>query len=134
MLLVQMSAHVARGYGGDGSGDDRPPPDQIPTSFGGCLGDRGKGTRKPNLGGRRAGRLHTHQETPNLRLKVITDKSGPVPIRFEFGDRETLMPLGDHAAHWANNLKELVRELLLHHPSWCQVPPKQKAGVMAKIG
>ncbi|GKF12638.1 hypothetical protein Tco_0050564, partial [Tanacetum coccineum] len=42
-----------------------------------------KGTRKPNLGGRRAGRLHTRQETRNLGLKAITDKSGPVPIRFK---------------------------------------------------
>ncbi|GJW46055.1 RNA-directed DNA polymerase, eukaryota [Tanacetum coccineum] len=129
-----MSADVARGHGGDGGGDDRPPPHQIPTGCGGCLGNRGKGTRKPNLGGRRAGRLHTRQETRNLGLKAITDKSGPVPIRFEFGDRETLMPLGDHAAHWANYLGELVRELPLHHPSWRQVPPEQKAGVMAKIG
>ncbi|GKF09826.1 hypothetical protein Tco_0044050 [Tanacetum coccineum] len=99
MLLVQMSADVARGHGGDG-----------------------KGTRKPNLGGRRAGRQHTCQETRNLGLKAITDKSGLVPIRFEFGDRETLMPLGEHAAHWANYLGELVRELPLHYPSWRQVP------------
>ncbi|GJU01081.1 reverse transcriptase domain-containing protein [Tanacetum coccineum] len=121
MLLVQMSADVARGHGGDGSGDDRPPPHQIPTGCGGCLGNR-------------AGRQHTRQETRNLGLKAITDKSGPVPIRFEFGDRETLMPLGEHAAHWANYLGELVRELPLHHPSWRQVPPEEKAGVMARIG
>ncbi|GJS26339.1 hypothetical protein Tco_0486959 [Tanacetum coccineum] len=129
-----MSADVARGHGGDGGGDDRPPPYQIPTGCGGCLGNRGKGTRKPNLGGRRAGRMHTRQETRNLGLKAITDKNGPVPIRFEFGDRETLMPLGDHAAHWANYLGELVRELPLHYPSWRQMPPERKAGVVAKIG
>ncbi|GJV68936.1 hypothetical protein Tco_1484445 [Tanacetum coccineum] len=34
----------------------------------------------------------------------------------------------------ANYLGELVRELPLHHPSWRQVAPEQKAGVMAKIG
>nr|GFC85500.1 hypothetical protein [Tanacetum cinerariifolium] len=101
---------------------------------GSCLGNRGKGTRKPNLGGRRAGRLHTHQETRNLRLKAITNKSGPVPIWFEVDDRETLMPLGDHAAHWANYIGELVRELPLHYPSWRQMPPERKAGVVAKIG
>ncbi|GJV11598.1 hypothetical protein Tco_1353139 [Tanacetum coccineum] len=134
MLLVQMSADVARGHGGDGGGDDHPPLHQIPTGYGGCLGNRGKGTRKTNLGGRRAGRQHTRQETRNLGLKAITDKSGPVPIRFEFGDRETLMPLGEHAAHWANYLGELVRELPLHHPSWRQVPPEEKAEVMARIG
>ncbi|GJV51679.1 hypothetical protein Tco_1447420, partial [Tanacetum coccineum] len=93
-----------------------------------------KGTRKPNLGGRRAGRPHTRQETRNLGLKAITDKSGPVLIRFEVNDRETLMPLGDHAAHWANYLGELVRELPLHYPSWRQMSPERKAGVVAKIG
>ncbi|GKA57491.1 hypothetical protein Tco_0756679, partial [Tanacetum coccineum] len=129
-----MSADVARGHGGDGGGDDRPPPYQVPTGCGGCLGNRGKGTRKPNLGGRRAGRPHTRQETRNLGLKAITDKSGPVPIRFEVNDRETLMPLGDHAAHWANYLGELVRELPLHYPSWRQMSPERKAGVVAKIG
>ncbi|GJT88887.1 hypothetical protein Tco_1070604 [Tanacetum coccineum] len=130
----EMSADVARGHGGDGGGDDRPSSHHIPTSCGGCLGNRGKGTRKPNLGGTRAGRQHTRQETRNLGLKAITDKSGPVSIRFEFGDRETLMPLGEHAAHWANYLGELVRELPLHYPSWRQVPAEQKAGVMAQIG
>nr|GEZ00397.1 hypothetical protein [Tanacetum cinerariifolium] len=66
---------VARGHGGDGCGDDPPPPYQVPTGCGGCLGNRGKGTQKPNLGGRRVGRLHTRQETRNLGLKAITDKS-----------------------------------------------------------
>ncbi|GKC64029.1 retrotransposon protein, putative, ty3-gypsy subclass [Tanacetum coccineum] len=129
-----MSADVARGHGGDGGGDDRPPPYQVPTGCGGCLGNRGKGTRKPNLGGRRAGRPHTRQETRNLGLKAITDKSGPVPIRFEVNDRETLMPLGDHAAHWANYLRELVRELPLHYPSWRQMSPERKAGVVQRLG
>ncbi|GKC85734.1 hypothetical protein Tco_1141451 [Tanacetum coccineum] len=36
-----MSAHVARGHGGDDEGDDRPPPYQIPTGCRGCLGNRG---------------------------------------------------------------------------------------------
>nr|GEY54817.1 hypothetical protein [Tanacetum cinerariifolium] len=89
-------SNVARGHGGDGGVDDRSPPYQIPT---------GKGTRKPNLGGRRAGRMHTRQETRNIGLKAITDKNGPVPIR----------------------------ELSLHYPSWRQMPPEQKAGVMEKI-
>ncbi|GKC12053.1 hypothetical protein Tco_1008835 [Tanacetum coccineum] len=75
---VHMSVDVARGHSGDGGGDDRPPSHHIPTGCGGCLGNQGKGTRKPNLGGRRAGRQHTRQETQNLGLKAITDKSGPV--------------------------------------------------------
>nr|GEW43835.1 hypothetical protein [Tanacetum cinerariifolium] len=40
-------------------------------------------------------------------IAAITDKSGPVPIWFEIDNRETFMPLGDHAAHWANYLGEL---------------------------
>nr|GFB88640.1 hypothetical protein [Tanacetum cinerariifolium] len=92
-----------------------PHPYQVPTGCGGCLGNRGKGTRKPNLDGRRAGRQHTRQETRNLGLKAITDKSGPVPIRFEVDDRETLVPLGDHAAHWANYLGELTQFDLRPH-------------------
>ncbi|GJS48359.1 histidine kinase 3, partial [Tanacetum coccineum] len=35
-----MSADVARGYGSDVGGDDHPPPHQIPTGCGGCLGNR----------------------------------------------------------------------------------------------
>nr|GFB43858.1 hypothetical protein [Tanacetum cinerariifolium] len=78
--------------------------------------------------------MHTRQETRNLGLKAITDKNGSVPIRFEFGDRETLMPLDDHVAHCANYLEEPVRELPLHYPSWRQLLPERKAGVVAKIG
>ncbi|GJU44492.1 hypothetical protein Tco_1201758, partial [Tanacetum coccineum] len=44
------------------------------------------------------------------------------------------MPLGEHAAHWANYLGELVRELSLYYPSWRQMPPERKAGVVEKIG
>ncbi|GJR73411.1 probable flavin-containing monooxygenase 1, partial [Tanacetum coccineum] len=41
---------------------------------------------------------------------------------------------GDHAVHWSNYLKELVRELPLHYPSLGQLPSERKAGVVAKIG
>ncbi|GKA58725.1 hypothetical protein Tco_0758038 [Tanacetum coccineum] len=113
-----MSADVARGHGDDGGGDDRPPSHQVPTGYGGCLGNRGKGTRKPNSDGSKADRLHTRQETWNLGLKKIKDQHGPILIRFKWNDKETLIPLGDHAAHWANYLGELVRELPMHYPSW----------------
>ncbi|GKA16495.1 hypothetical protein Tco_0696242 [Tanacetum coccineum] len=73
---------------------------------------------KPNFGGRKAGRLHTRQETRNLGLKKITDDKGPVPIWFEWDDKKTLMPLGDHASHWSNYLGELIREMPLYYPSW----------------
>ncbi|GKB06509.1 hypothetical protein Tco_0834742 [Tanacetum coccineum] len=129
-----MSADVARGHGGDGGGDDRPPTHHIPTGCGGCFANRGKGTRKPNLGGRKAGRLHTRQETRNLGLKKITDDKGPVPIRFEWDDKKTMMPLGDHASHWSNYLGELIREMPLYYPSWQKVPAERKAAILTKIG
>nr|GEX20036.1 hypothetical protein [Tanacetum cinerariifolium] len=40
-MYVGMSADVARGYDGDGGGDDRPYPYQIPTGCEGFLGNRG---------------------------------------------------------------------------------------------
>ncbi|GJX96474.1 zinc finger, PHD-type containing protein [Tanacetum coccineum] len=123
-----MSADVARGHGGDGGGDDHPPPHE---SAGGC---RGKGTRKPNLGGRKAGRMHTRKETRNLGLRMITDELGPQPIRFEWKDNGTMLPLGDHSAHWANLLGEIVREFPMHFGSWRSIPPERKAGVLGKIG
>nr|GEU64211.1 hypothetical protein [Tanacetum cinerariifolium] len=121
---VDMSTDVARGHGGDGGGDDRPPTHHIPT---------GKGTRKPNLGGRKAGRLHTRQETRNLGLKKITDDKGPVLIQFEWDDKKTLMPLGDHASHWSNYLGELIRKMPLYYPSWQKVSAERKAAIVTKI-
>ncbi|GKB60648.1 putative reverse transcriptase domain-containing protein [Tanacetum coccineum] len=113
-----MSADVARGHGGDGGGDDRPPSHHIPTGCGGCFANRGKGTRKANLGGSKAADYITRQETQNLGLKKITDDKGPVPIRFEWDDKKTMMPLGGHASHWSNYLGELIREMPLYYPSW----------------
>ncbi|GKB83416.1 zinc finger, CCHC-type containing protein, partial [Tanacetum coccineum] len=127
-----MSADVERGHGGDGGGDDRPPTHHIPTGCGGCFVNRGKGTRKPNLGGRKAGRLHTCQETRNLRLKKITDDKGLVLIQFEWDDKKTLMPLGEHASHWPNYLGELIREMPLYYPSWQKVPAERKAVILTK--
>ncbi|GJQ95730.1 hypothetical protein Tco_0006869 [Tanacetum coccineum] len=121
---VAISADVARGHDGNGGGDDRPPPHHI----GGCC--RGKGTRKPNLGGRKAGRLNTCKETRNLGLRKITNQFGPQAIRFEWSNRDTLMPFGDHAAHRGNLLGEIVREFPMHFSSWHNILKEQKAGVL----
>nr|GEX48586.1 hypothetical protein [Tanacetum cinerariifolium] len=108
LVNVDDGGDVARSHGGDSGSDDR------------------KGTQKPNLGGRKAGRLHTRQKTRNLGLKKITDDKGPVSIRFEWDDKKTLMPLGDHASHWSNYLGELIREMPLYYPSRQKVPEEQK--------
>nr|GEV45276.1 hypothetical protein [Tanacetum cinerariifolium] len=93
------SLTVERGYGGDGGGNDRPPLHEIAD---GC---QGKGTRKPNLVGGKADRMHTRKETKKLKLRKIMDKLGP----------------------------EIVREFSMHFGSWRSIPLKQKAGVPEKI-
>ncbi|GJY80698.1 hypothetical protein Tco_0493449 [Tanacetum coccineum] len=90
-------------------------------------------TRKPNRGGRKASILDTRRPTRNLGLRSITDKSGPMKIRFEFSDRGTLMPLGDHAAHWSNLLGEIAREFPMHYPAWRKIESERKAGFMGLI-
>nr|GEU74254.1 hypothetical protein [Tanacetum cinerariifolium] len=104
-----ISADVARGHDGDGDGDDHPPP--------------GKGTQKPNRGGRKASRLDTRKQTRNLRLRRITDQWGSQPIWFDFNDKGTLMPLGDHATHWTSRCI----------PFLAQYRVKEKAGVIGNI-
>ncbi|GKD20544.1 hypothetical protein Tco_1222247, partial [Tanacetum coccineum] len=132
--VEKMSADVARSHGGDGGGDDRPPSHVVPTGCGGCFANKGKGKRKPNLGGRGAGRLNTRDKTRNLSLKEIAVAKGPVPINFEQGDKQTLNPLGPHAANWSNYIGEVVRSVPLYYPSWEKVPKERKAAIISEIG
>nr|GFB97179.1 hypothetical protein [Tanacetum cinerariifolium] len=76
-----------------------------------------KGKRKPNLCDRAAGRLNTRDKTRNLSLKEITDTKGPVPVQFELRDKKTVMPLGDHAAHWSSYTGETQFDLRPHMES-----------------
>ncbi|GJT32412.1 F-box domain containing protein [Tanacetum coccineum] len=132
--MAIMSADVARSHGNDGGGEDHPPPHHVPSGCMGCFANRGKGKRKPNLGGKAAGRLNTPDKTRNLSLKEITDKKGPVPIRFELRDKQTVMPLGDHAAHWSSYIGEVIRGVPLYYPSWLKVPKERKAALITDIG
>nr|GEX04129.1 hypothetical protein [Tanacetum cinerariifolium] len=129
----KMSADFARSHGGDGGGEDSPPPHYVPTGCEGYFANRGKGKRKPNLGGRAAGRLNTRDKTQKLSLKEITDTKGPVPIWFEVCGKQTLMPLGEHAAHWSNYIGKIIRGVPLYHPSWLKVPKERKAALIADI-
>nr|GFA06185.1 F-box domain, leucine-rich repeat domain, L domain-like protein [Tanacetum cinerariifolium] len=133
-LQPTMSAYVARSHDGDGGSEDRPLPHYVPSGCGGCFANRGKGKRKPNLGGRAAGRLNTRDKTRNLSLMEITDTKGPVLIWFELRDKQTLMSLGEHAAHWSSYIGEVIRGVPLYHPSWLKVPKEQKAALIADIG
>ncbi|GKA45578.1 hypothetical protein Tco_0738374 [Tanacetum coccineum] len=91
-LNIMSSADVARSHGGDGGGDDRPPSHVVPTGCGGCFANKGKGKRKPNLGGRGAGRLNTRDKTRNLSLKEIAVAKGPISISFEQGVCRCIYP------------------------------------------
>ncbi|GJU03353.1 hypothetical protein Tco_1113691 [Tanacetum coccineum] len=70
----------------------------------------------------------------NPRLRKITDELGPQPIRFEWKENGMMLPLGDHLSHWANLLREIVREFPMHFGSWRSIPPERKARVLRKIG
>nr|GFA92986.1 hypothetical protein [Tanacetum cinerariifolium] len=133
-LLFKMSSDVARSHGGDSGGEDHPPPHHVPSGCMGCFANRDKGKRKPNLGGRTAGRLNTRDKTQNLSLKNITNTKGPVPIQFELRDKQTVMPLGDHAAHWSSYIGEVIRGVPLYYPSWLKVPKERNAALITNIG
>ncbi|GKC59640.1 hypothetical protein Tco_1087238 [Tanacetum coccineum] len=49
LINVNDDADVARSHGGDGGGEDRPPPYHVATGCGGCFANRGKGNGS-NLG------------------------------------------------------------------------------------
>nr|GEV19497.1 F-box domain, leucine-rich repeat domain, L domain-like protein [Tanacetum cinerariifolium] len=72
--------------------------------------------------------------------KILTDVArsydgkGPVSIRFEVRDKQTLMPLGEHASHWSSYIGEVIRGVPLYHLSWLKVPKEWKAALIADIG
>nr|GEV75527.1 hypothetical protein CTI12_AA475860 [Tanacetum cinerariifolium] len=76
-------------------------------------------------------RLPTHHIPTSCRGCFFN--RGPVLIRFEWDDKKTLMPLGDHTSHWSNYLRELIREMPLYYPSWQKVLAEQKAAILTKI-
>nr|GFA43668.1 hypothetical protein [Tanacetum cinerariifolium] len=125
---------VAQSHGDDSGGEDRPPPHHVPSGCMGCFPIRGKGKRKPNLGGRAASRLNTRDKTRNFSLKEIMDTKGPVPTQFELRDKQTVMPFGDHATHWCSYIGEVIRGVPLYYPSWLKVPKERKAALITDIG
>nr|GEU79471.1 F-box domain, leucine-rich repeat domain, L domain-like protein [Tanacetum cinerariifolium] len=85
------------------------------------------------------GRLGSEKaEYPRQDLKPLVKGNhgykGPVPIWFEVRDKQTLMPLGEHAAHWSSYVGEVIRGVPLYHPSWLKVPKERKATLIADIG
>nr|GFC72873.1 hypothetical protein [Tanacetum cinerariifolium] len=119
-----MSADVARSHDDDGGGEDRTLPHYVPTGCGGCFANRGKGKRKPNLGGRATGRLNTRDKTRNLSLKEITDTKGPVLIRFEVLANKPLcllVPKGRKAALIADIGIQFDLRPHMESPDWTEI-------------
>ncbi|GJY62569.1 hypothetical protein Tco_0463226 [Tanacetum coccineum] len=81
-----------------------------------------------------AGRMNTRDKTRNLSLKEVAEAKGPVSIQFDVGDKQTLNPLGPHAAHWSNYIGEVIRTVPLYYPSWEKVPKERKAALISNIG
>ncbi|GJT23437.1 hypothetical protein Tco_0893374 [Tanacetum coccineum] len=71
---------------------------------------------------------------PGLLWVVCNRGKGPVPIRFELHDKQIVMPLGDHAAHWSSYVGEVIRGVPLYYPSWLKVPKERKAALITDIG
>nr|GEX11928.1 hypothetical protein [Tanacetum cinerariifolium] len=132
--LVNMSADVARGHDDDGGDDDRPPSHQL---AGGC---RGKGTQKPNLGGRKAGRMHTRKETKNLGLRKITDELGLQSIQFEWKDNGMMKGIDQHLGKiYTDNKSSLkrdywVKNLMTRLTTWKLSVPTSREYLCRRLG
>nr|GFB77419.1 hypothetical protein [Tanacetum cinerariifolium] len=69
-----------------------------------------------------------------LLTEEITDTKSPVPIQFELRDKQTVMPLDDHVAHWSSYIEEVIRGVPLYYPSWLKVPKERKVALITDIG
>nr|GEW54478.1 hypothetical protein [Tanacetum cinerariifolium] len=106
MHMEEMSANVARGHGGDSGGDDRP--------------------------------LHTIYP-PVVGVASLTKTKAPENTIWVEGKRAGCIPArrprtSDHAFHWSNYLRELIREMPLYYPSWQKVLAEWKAAIVTNIG
>nr|GEZ43164.1 F-box domain, leucine-rich repeat domain, L domain-like protein [Tanacetum cinerariifolium] len=136
----KMSADVAQSHGDDDGGEDRPLHAVYPAvawvalltkvRISGLL----QRQTKAQFERQDSGQAEYPRQDPDLSLKEITDTKGPVPIQFELRDKQTVMPLGDHAAHWSSYIGEVIRSVPLYYPSWLKVPKERKATPITDIG
>nr|GFB00204.1 F-box domain, leucine-rich repeat domain, L domain-like protein [Tanacetum cinerariifolium] len=112
IVLVQMSADVARSYGGDGGGEDRPLHTMYPAVAWVALLTEvrisGLLQRQTKAQFRRQGSRQGEylRQDPEPFLKGNHGYERPVPIQFDLRDKQTVMPLGNHAAHWSSYIEE----------------------------
>nr|GEZ02870.1 F-box domain, leucine-rich repeat domain, L domain-like protein [Tanacetum cinerariifolium] len=99
---------VARSHDDNGGGEDRLPTTLYTHRLRGCFANQ-------------AGRLNTRHKTLKLSLKEITDTKGPISIRFEVREKQTLMPLGKHAAHWSSCIGEFDLRPHMESLDWTKI-------------
>ncbi|GJR31064.1 hypothetical protein Tco_1107296 [Tanacetum coccineum] len=131
---VEKMADVARAHGGDGGGED--PSCPPPSSFGcaGCFINGGKGKRKPNLSGVKAGRK-TRERTRNQQLKdaVAANKGRPIEIGFEDRADNTVVPTGPYSIT-GENTSEMIKSYTFVFTLPGSRSPRGKARLMATLG
>nr|GEU36368.1 putative reverse transcriptase domain, ribonuclease H-like domain, aspartic peptidase domain protein [Tanacetum cinerariifolium] len=81
--------------------------------------------------------LHT-MYPPVIGVASLTEAKENESLTWAAGqwvrDKQTLMPLGDHAAHWSSYIGEVIRGVPLYYPSWLKVLKEQKAALTTDIG
>ncbi|GJS25257.1 hypothetical protein Tco_0453889 [Tanacetum coccineum] len=118
--VAVMLADVARGHSGDGGSDDCPPPHQI---GGDC---QCKGTRKPNLGGRKASRLNIRKETETSDRQGVLDA---LPFLAQHPGREEGEDPGKEWAPHAIRSQELEKYQYGHPAAFGKDLHRQQVGV-----
>nr|GFD28973.1 hypothetical protein [Tanacetum cinerariifolium] len=52
---------------------------------------------------------------------------------FELRDKQTVMPLGDHAAHWSSYIGKVIKGVPFYYPYWLKVTKERKAALITDI-
>ncbi|GJX31250.1 F-box domain containing protein [Tanacetum coccineum] len=78
------------------------------------------------------GMLNTRDKTRNLSLKDTAGTKGPVLITFEVGDKQTLNPLGPHAANCKYIWGLSCGGVPLYYPFLGEVPKERKQAVYVR--
>ncbi|GKA60817.1 hypothetical protein Tco_0760224 [Tanacetum coccineum] len=113
-----MSSAVARGHGGDGAGDPPRP--------------RGrKATKRCKGGDMNGGRKGVRKEIRNIKLKRAVKGYGPQQINFEWKDKKGCF-ISNQTLRGSVTM-ELVREFLMHYPSWYGIEDYKKAHIKGRL-
>ncbi|GKD84920.1 hypothetical protein Tco_1356074 [Tanacetum coccineum] len=126
-----MLASVASGHDGVGAGvgdPPHPPSRQIDLGVGGR-----KATRGGKGGDRGRRRKGVCEATKNITLRKSVEEYGSQEIKFKWNDQKMFLHVGKNHAWRSNSVVELVREFLMHYPSWLDIDKSKKAHINGGI-